>query len=196
VVPTTSTLGNSPSAATYGGTVSVYGTATQAGTSTRLAGTTVTVQGRYAGSSTWFTAGTVKTTSTGAWKVTHKPYRNLQYRVLVPAVPGRWAGAGSRVGSSSVAPKVGAAFRAGTIRLSQTASVSTTVAPGRKYTVELQRRDGGKWVVVQRKATNSKGAVTLTVRPTKRGKYTYRVVTRADSYNRAGASSSRTLTVR
>jgi Zn-dependent metalloprotease len=196
VVPTSSTLLNSVASMTYGGTTTLSGTVTQAGTSTKIAGATVRIQAWYAGGSAWATAGTVKTTSAGAWKLAHKPYRNVTYRMDVAAMPGRWGAVGSKTVSTGVAARLNASFGSSTIRLGQTASVSVAVAPGRKYTVELQQRVGSRWVLVQRKVTNSKGAVFLSVKPTKRGKYTYRVVTHADTYNRAGATSTRSLTVR
>jgi hypothetical protein len=63
-------------------------------------------------------------------------------------------------------------------------------------TLELQRRVGSRWVVVQRKKSNSRGQAVLTVRHTSAGAFSYRAVARADAQLLVGGSSTRSLRVR
>ena len=197
LVPTVSTLNSSAGVATYGSTVTVSGIVTRKDvTSTRLGSGLVTVRYLPSGTSVWTTIGTVRADANGAWKFAYRPSRNGTYYAVVPTAPGRWAGTSNRTVAQSVMPKVAATFKASTIRRGQTASMSVAVAPARKYTVELQRRSGSKWVVVQRRTTLSTGKVILSDKPRASGSYSYRVVTRGDTYNRATASSSRALRVR
>jgi Zn-dependent metalloprotease len=197
LVPTTTTLTTSRATAAYPATVTLSGTVTRRDDpSIRLPYATATVQMRYAGYSTWVTAGTVNADGNGVWRLVQRPTRNVVYQVVLPAAPGRWAGASNRPLAQNAAPRVTASFRPTAIGRGQTARMTVSVAPVRVFVVELQRRSGSKWVLVQRRTTNKSGKVTLTTKPGARGKFVYRVVTRASTMNVAGASVSRTLTVR
>jgi hypothetical protein len=196
LLATTTTIGGSRTTTTYPGTVTLSGTVTQRGTSTRLGGGLVTVRSRPAGGRVWSTVKTVRADAKGAWKFAIRPTRNTVYQGILPAGTGRWAGTSNRLLSLKSAPRVVASLRATTIKRGQTATVNVAVQPGRAVGVELQRKVGSRWVVVQRKTTNRSGKATMTHRATARGRFAYRVVTRADTTNAAGTSVARTLTVR
>jgi hypothetical protein len=144
----------------------------------------------------WTTLTTRTTASNGTWSASVAATQNADYRAAVDARVSGWLPA-KEVGPTAVTvtPPVSASFRTGTIRLGQTAKVSVKVAPARKVVVELQRRSGSRWVVVQRLTTFTNGAASMSVKPTARGKASYRVVSRADRKYRSGVSATKTLTV-
>jgi hypothetical protein len=202
VLRTQTSFTRSPATLVYGQRVGLSGTVTQVGTGTRLGGVTVLVQGRPYGGSSWYTMATVRSVSTGAWYAAHVPNRHYQYRAVPQAgtaghaAQGVWAGPATAAALAKVAWRVSGSLRYSTIKRGQSLSMSAAVAPGRVATVELQRRVGSRWVVVQTKRTTSKGTAILTARHTKAGVFSYRVVARGDAQLLVAGSSARSLRVR
>ncbi|MCW2569120.1 MAG: hypothetical protein JWN54_3217, partial [Mycobacterium sp.] len=201
-VRTRSTIARSPSTVVYGQRVTVYGDVVRSDTGARVAVPGVLIESRPRGTSTWSRVTTVRTDANGHWVMTYAPGRHSEFRATpqagtgTPAGLGAWAGSPSAAAGTFVAWRVNAAFASSTIRRGQTAQLKVSVAPGRYVTLELQRRVGSRWVVVQRKTSNSKGVAVLTVRHTSAGAFSYRAVARADAQLLVNGSSNRSLRVR
>jgi Zn-dependent metalloprotease len=196
LLPTGTTITNSPTTVIYAQRTTLTGTVTRPGTATPVGAVSVLVEGRSKGTTAWGTVATVKSASTGAWTTSHVPFRNYEYRATPLAGPGAWAGTPSAARVQNVAWKVNASFAASTIRVGQTATMRVSVAPGKLARFELQRRVGNAWVVVQRKNSTSKGTAYLAAKHTKAGSFTYRVVVNGDTRYVITASSARALRVR
>jgi hypothetical protein len=195
LVPTTTTVKASAATVAYGKPVKLIGTATRRDSGAALGGAAVTVQGRLAGQTAWTTIGSARTLADGTWSFTSVPKSNFQYQAFVTPTGGRLQSL-ARGLAVNVTPQVAASFRQSTIRRGQTASMPVTAVPARAAVVELQVRTTKGWTAVRRATTSSKGTTLLTVKPTSRGKFSYRVVSRADSRYLTGVSVTRVLTVR
>jgi surface protein len=196
----TLTSSASPTRVTRGETTTISGRLTRAGTTTALGGRSVRVQIRTQqtdGSwSTWSGLTTVTTNSKGNYSFPHKTPRNAEYRAV-------FTGQGSDLGSVSprrrvnVAPKVTASLSTSSMTLGRTARLTGTVSPnlaGRTVTLQ-QRRADGTWRNVASQKLNSKSQYSFSIKPTKKGTFTYRVLIPAQHPYVQGVSPSRKLKV-
>jgi hypothetical protein len=198
VVPTAATLKSSASTVVYGQRATLSGTVTRPGTATGVGAVTVLVERRPTSTTAWTRVATARSVSTGAWAVPVLPTRGYEYQATPQAGPGAWAGARneSPVITQKVAWKINASFVTATIKRGQTAQMRVSLSPGRYAQLELQRRVGTRWVVIQRKKSTSKGTAVLTVKHTKAGRFAYRVVARGDAYLVITGSAARGLIVK
>jgi hypothetical protein len=149
------------------------------------------VQARTAGSSTWRTITTTKTTSIGTVRVPVALKYNTYWRAIVPARAG-WNGAGT---SPERYTKVGAK-----VAVSGTPSIATIgryytlkatlnpVSLGRRVSVQMREGTSTTWRTFARPATNKYGQVTAKVKfgP---GSWNLRVVADATTVSSAGTWS-------
>jgi hypothetical protein len=195
---TASTLSLSPATgtvATYPAAVTLRAVLRTGGTG--VAGARVRFESRPAGSLTWTKVADATTSATGAATTSVTPSRHMEYRVR-----------DIRPASLTVVP---AAARSITVfsRRSATLSASRTTLPlgtilalsGKAYpgaagrTATLQRRTSTGWATVATRTVSSTSAFSFTVRPSARGKATYRAVVSADTAHYAAVSPSRTVSV-
>jgi serine protease len=165
---------------TSGGSTTVSGKLTRAGTTTALADRPVQLQIRTMDASgawsKWSNVGSaVRTTSTGAFAIAHRPPRNAQYRVV-------FAGAGSDLGSVGpaatvkVAPKVTAALSATSVPRGATVRLSGKVSPSLAgKVVHLQRKVDGRWVDVTSQKLSAESTYSFAIKASTKGTRTYRV---------------------
>ncbi|HEV7755667.1 MAG TPA: M4 family metallopeptidase [Mycobacteriales bacterium] len=196
VVPTAATLKSSASTVVYGQRATLSGTVTRPGTATGVGAVTVLVERRPPHTADWTRVATARSVSTGAWAVPVLPTRGYEYQATPQAGPGAWAGTASADITQKVAWKINASFVTATIKRGQTAQMRVSLSPGRYAQLELQRRVGTRWVVIQRKKSTSKGTAVLTVKHTKAGRFAYRVVARGDAYLVITGSAARGLIVK
>jgi hypothetical protein len=200
VVPPTTTLARTPAAPVYGQRVTLSGTVS--GGTKPLGGVPVLVEARPKGTSAWTALATTRSGSTGRWAAVHVPTRTYEYRATPQAAPANWAATGAwtaKPGTAVAVPvswKVAASFVASTIKRGTTAQLRVGVAPARYASLELQRKVGTRWVVVQRAKSTSRGTAVLSAKHTTAGRFAYRVIVRSDAYYVLAASGAYGLTVK
>jgi subtilisin family serine protease len=188
----------STSKVTYGASTTVSGKLTRAGTTTALNGRSVRVQMRTRQAdgtwSSWSNVSSVTTNSSGNYSLTHKTPRNAQYRTV-------FTGSGTDLGSVSpnrsvsVAPKVTSSLSTTSMTLGKTAKLTGTVSPnlsGRTATLQRRRSDG-TWANVTSQKLSSTSTYSFSIKPTKKGTFTYRVVVPAAAPYATGVSPARSL---
>jgi Zn-dependent metalloprotease len=204
VLPSTTTLVRTPAAVVYGQRVTLSGDVTgrSAGGTKLLGGVPVLVEARPKGTSAWTALATTRSVSTGRWAAAHVPTRGYEYRATpltargTRAASGAWAANPGTAAAVTVSWKVTASFAASTIRRGTTAQMRVAVAPARYASLELQRKVGTRWVVVQRAKTTSRGTAVLSAKHPTTGRFAYRVIVRSDAYYVLTATGAYGLTVK
>lgn len=151
----------------------------------------VTLQYRYAGTTTWYTVATKNTSSTGKASFTVSPKRHTEYRLRHSSNSSYGAAT-----SDTVRVSVRAALTLTTSRLSGLLGRTTTFK-GRvtpvysKNRVLLQRLVNGSWTTIVSKQPSSTGYYTFSVKPTSTSVRTYRVRVLATDRRYAATSSTK-----
>jgi spore germination protein YaaH len=145
----------------------------------------------------WADVATVATGPDGtvAFPVTVR--RPGQWRVSVPAGPGRAEQVSDPV-TMAVSATVRTVVKTPTARPRSTGKVRVVVDPGQRwYRIRLEQSKGERWRVIQRGRTDRKGVDLLTfTAPRAKGTYTYRVVVEATGPYAESTSAPFNLRVR
>lgn len=176
---TTTTISEAvtPSVITYGSVQSITGRLAKASTRASLANMGVTIQRRLNGSTTWTNWLNTKTNAAGYYKAAYQPSRSYTYRA-------RFAGTRiyspitSAIRLGAVKPKVSATLAPSSrsLTVGDVASYAGTVAPRiSTQRVLVQEVVAGKWLTVASTAPNALGKYSVSWRPTKAGRHTYRL---------------------
>jgi len=177
----------------YGGVAKLTGTLVWDGQP--LATRTVGIFALRPGATVWTRLGSATTSSTGTYAVTVKPLVNTRYRVgyLGSADIG---GAYSLVRTVVVRPTVSISSSRASMSLGTSATLSTKVGPSHRGSItHLQRWTGSSWVAVTSRTLSTTSAASAAVRPSSRGRWTYRWVLPQHSDHGLGISRSLTITV-
>jgi hypothetical protein len=177
----------------YGGTTKLTGTLVWDGRP--QASRVVGVFALRPGATVWTRLGSATTSSTGTYAFSVKPLVNTRYRVgyLGSATIG---GAYSAVRTVVVRPTVSISSSRASMSLGSSATLSTVVGPShRGSTIHLQRWTGSSWVAVTSRTLSTTSAASAAVRPSSRGRWTYRWVLPQHSDHGLGISRSLTITV-
>ena len=161
-----------------------------------LPGVPVTLQARTAGSTTWRTVVSTRTTSTGSVRVPVSLKYNTYWRAVIPARPGWNGGATSPQRYTKVAAKVSASGLPTTGVRGRYYPVNAALSPvstGRRVSVQVRAYGASTWRTVLRPATNKYGQTASRVR-FGRGTWQVRVV--ADATTASASGISRTLTIK
>lgn len=197
-VATTLTMSVSKSTVAYGTAVTVSGTLGRGGSV--VAGQTVALQFQAAGTTTWKSVASRTTGTSGTVSASVKPTGRGHFRLAYAGRTGTDTAAPLRSAVSAsrfvqVNAVVTAKASTTSIRLGSTVKVTGKAVPAETGTrVSLQRWNGTAWVTVGSARQNSTGAVSLSVKPTARGSYSYRLFKNATT--RIGAAASPTLRIR
>jgi lysozyme len=195
VVPQTATqmTVTAPRLVSYGTQAEVDGVLTRADTGLPLAGATVVVATRPAGSAAWTSAGVATTDVDGHVAQLLTPDRNVDVRLtyagdigLAPAVA---------VVSVRVRKVVAAALSSATTTVGLPVTVRGRVRPVEaRVRVTLQQRVAGRWRGLQSRRTGRYGGFLFTITPTATGSSRYRIAAAATAARAAGWSPALTLT--
>jgi hypothetical protein len=161
-----------------------------------LPGVPVALQTRTAGSTTWRTVTSTRTTSTGSVRVPVVLKYNAYWRTVVAARPGWNGSATSAQLYSKVAAKVTASGVPTTGVAGRIYPVKATLYPvsaGRRVSVQVRASGTATWRTVTRPATNTLGQVSAGVKYA-RGTWQVRVV--ADATTASASGTSKILTIK
>jgi hypothetical protein len=169
---------------------------TRSGTRSVLRGLTITLQARRSGTSTWATACTVRTSTTGQAACTVRPSSITDYRWVFNG-SGNQTGANGGVTRTYVRTKVSARANHTSVRRGTTVKFTGSVAPRKAGArVYLQRYSSKKWRNVTSAKLSSKSAYSISVRQNSKGTQRYRIVTLWDTTNANAWSPTVTVRVR
>ncbi|HVF03435.1 MAG TPA: M23 family metallopeptidase [Frankiaceae bacterium] len=189
-VSTSLSSGLSISTVTYGAGAKFVGTLRRRDNGAVLTGAPVAVQSRPLGGSTWTTAKTVLTSSTGRIETTVTPKANTEYRL-------HYAGSFSLASSAStirplrVRTRVSLTSSATSVRVGGAVTFAGTVAPGHAgQGVNLQRYADGVWRTVRTVTLSSTSTYRTTLTMNSRTDFTWRVYKPGDADHVAGSSRS------
>ncbi|MFM7145359.1 MAG: hypothetical protein ACKOW5_03395, partial [Actinomycetales bacterium] len=145
----------------------------------------------------WADVATVATGPDGTVAFPVTVSRPGQWRVSVPAGPGRAEQVSDPV-TMAVSATVRTVVKTPTARPRSTGKVRVVVDPGqRRYRIRLEQSKGERWRVIQRGRTDRKGVDLLTfTAPRAKGTYTYRVVVEATGPYAESTSAPFNLRVR
>jgi hypothetical protein len=186
-----------------GGSVKLSTTLSDGTSHSAVANATVTLLARPASGSTFHSAGTAKTDSTGTASLTLAPTKNTQYEWTYSAA-GAHASATSAMWTVTVKQTVAAALAHASIHHGKAGEVYGTIAPSASgLVVSLQYEHHGTWVTLTTAKTkrqtlpDHKKTVGYALKHTfaSKGTFHLRVTRAATSTNAAGTSKSLTLTV-
>jgi hypothetical protein len=193
-VPARQKITVSPTTITYGASVSVKGVLTDLN-GVPLAGLTTRLQSRSPGSTTWTTASTLTTSSTGTVSTSVKPTANREYR-LVSDATSAYAAAASAAVRVNVRQKVSAVLSASSIKLGQTVTIRGTVWPNHHgKPVVLQWYYSGAWHTAKTATLTSTSTYSFSYKPGSKGTRQLRVYRAADADHVAGTSPTVKLTI-
>ncbi len=182
-----------PTVVTYGTRVTVSGKLTSGGAA--VAGATVHLQYRVAGTLTWQTVATGTTSTTGTVAIPYLPSANGAVRLYAPT---SWSylGSLSNAVGTQVRWRVTAAFYDATISRGTAAKLSGSVGPVRAGTrVYRERYVNGTWTTLASTTVSSTGGYAFWFTWYTPGTYTYRVRVPGTTLNGTGYSPARTLYV-
>jgi Bacterial Ig-like domain/FG-GAP-like repeat len=192
---TRATISSSATTVTYGGAVTVTGRLVRADTGAALAGAPVQLYVRRKGTTSWVLLGTPTTSSTGSLTFTHKPTWSLDY-LWVYRGSTVFMGAGSALRAVGVRPVVSATLSRTSFALGGSVTLYGGVAPLHPgQPVYLQRLVNGAWTTVTSRTLSSTSTYAITIKPSSRGTYYYRVYRPADTDHLAALSASRSFRV-
>ncbi|MFU8854683.1 S8 family serine peptidase [Micromonospora sp. SL1-18] len=195
LIGTAATVSSNATSRTYGSAVTVTGKLTRKDTGAGLVGVPVQLWAKYKGASSYAQLTTVTSGTSGALAYTHKPSKIVSYQWIYQGSP-TYAGSVSSLRTVNVATLVTATLSKTSFRLGRTVTLSGKVSPSHSgKTVYLQRLVNGKWKNITSKKLSSSSSYSFTIKPTKRGTYSYRVYKAADTDHIAGASPKRTFKV-
>jgi hypothetical protein len=181
---------------TYGGRASLAGRLSDERTGDGVAGEPVNLFARRAGASSDQAAGSVTSAADGKVGWTRSPTATTAYRASYPG-SGTYGTANSARVTIGVRTRVTARRSASTVRAGQTLTVTGAVGPNhRGQRVYLQRLAGGRWRTVATTTLTSASGYRLRVRPSVRGRLSYRVLKSADRDHLSGTSQRLPVTVR
>ena len=190
----TALAASAPAAVTYGGTATVTGRLTAGDTPTD--GRRVRVYVRRAGTTTWGpSVATLTTSAAGTVAYALRPGVNTEVRLRFAGDSGLLA-ADSPVRTVLVRPVVTIAASATSAPLGTGVTLSGRVSPslaGRPVRLERLTADG--WRYVTTGYLSSTSTYRFTVRPSRRGTYSYRVVYLATASHAKAVSAARTFRV-
>jgi hypothetical protein len=181
---------------TYGDPAPLTSRLTDEQTTDGIQGQPVNLFARRAGTGGELGAGTATTGADGTATFTPTPAATTTYRTSFPGSD-TYGIADSPQVTVTVRPTVSARLQASTVSLSQTITVTGTVAPNHHgQTVYLQRLAGSAWKGVATATLTSTSTYTLKAKPPSKGTFSYRVVKRADSDHTSATSATLRVTVR
>jgi spore germination protein YaaH len=186
---------SAPATVTSGSAATVTGRLTKVSGGAGIAGASVTLQQKDAGTTAWRPVATAATTSTGAVSFRVTPTVGTRFRLTYA---GTWTylAATSTEAATQARWRVTAAFADPTVTHGTTATLRGTVGPARAGTAAvLQRLSGSTWTTLGSRTVASNGSYAFSFRPPTAGTYTYRVRVEATSLNAASATGSRVLRV-
>jgi len=155
----------------------------------------VTVQSRAVGGSTWSTAATTSTTSTGAWSAVVKPTASREFRATF-AASSPYLASTSGTATVLVAPKITRKLSATKVKLGTKVTFTGSVAPAHQgKTVYLQFLKAGKWVTKKSATTSSTSTYRISVKAGSRTDFAWRVYLPKHADHAAGYSAKIVLTV-
>jgi hypothetical protein len=189
------TIASSRGDLTYGQAVTVSGRLTRVG-SGALTGRRVELYGRQLGVGGFTRLAVGNVPASGTVSFVHHPKWSTEY-VLRFIGDGQLMPANSTRQLVQVRPLVRSALSAASIRRGATTRLSGSVAPARPgQAVQLQTYSGGAWRTVATAKLNGAGAYAFTIKGSRRGSFSYRVLRGADSDHIAAASGSLVVRVR
>jgi hypothetical protein len=151
---------------------------------------------RRAGTTAWALLATRTTSSTGTVAIAHKPTASLDYQWIYRGST-TFVGSASAVRRVSVRAAVTSNVSRTTLPLGGTFTLSGSVAPthaGR--TVYVQRYVGNNaWTTATSRTLTSSSTYAVSVKPTARGTFTYRVYLPADADHLASYGPNRAVKV-
>jgi hypothetical protein len=185
-----------PTTITYGGHASLRGRLTDQQSGDGISGQPVNLWAQPATTAGWRQAGTASSGADGSVAFTTAPAVTTACRASFAGSDTHGTAATSPV-PVNVRPRVTARRSASTISYGHTLTVTGSVSPNHAgHHVWLQRRVGGAWKTAVIATLSGSSGYTLRVKPTVRGKLTYRVYKRADADHASGTSPNLSLTVR
>jgi Tol biopolymer transport system component len=185
----------SPARITFGGAATIRGLLTDRATGAVQSGKAAVLYARPTGSTTWTRVLSATTDSLGTVQVTRTPGRTTAYHWRFAGDSGHGPARSTAV-TVEVRTKVTAAFKDATVPVGTAAYLVGSVAPGHAgKTVYLQRYYGGAWHSLKSARLSSTSRYSFSVRPSRAGKFRYRVVKPADTDHLRGISPERILTV-
>lgn len=135
-----------PTVITYGQYATIKGKLIRVDLRTGVGGKTVNLQQRKLGNTSWSAVDSTKTDSSGLYRFTRKPTRNMQYRTYYPAYSTKYLGTISPIRTVKVRAKVSFAVSDSTPRVGQEVKFNGSVAPNHAgRTVEIQMYADGRW---------------------------------------------------
>ena len=188
------TLVSSRGRVTYGAPATLTGKVRDSLTGAPLVGEPLYVYSRPHGGSAWHYVVRVRTGAQGAFSLSTRPGRNVDYRLYYFGSAGHRQAASSPV-TVLVAAKVSITANHLSGAAGTTFSFRTTVSPGHPGDdVLLQRRANDAWTTVARRELSSSSTATFWVRPAA-GQHTYRIRKPADADHVAATSKAVTIEV-
>lgn len=193
MIPTKLTM-RVATAAVYGKPVKVSATLTRPDTGTALAGSTVNVQTRQTGTSTWSAPVQAVTDANGRAVWTLLPQTDVDVRVSYTGPVG-WSPSSAR-SSVLISTAVSAALTPAETPVNTPVVLSGSINPalaGVPVTQQVLRN--GAWQVLQTSVTDATGAFSFVFTPVTTGTKSYRVVVDPVAGREAGTSATLVLTV-
>ena len=188
----------SPGLVVYGSNASVTGALTD-DASTPIAGATVTLQSRPAGSGSFSDAATSSTGPNGRYAFTVSPTANTEYRVVF-AGDRTYAEATSPSVRVDVATRVSVTPGSTSVKRGNSTLFAGVVAPGHAgQTVQIQRLDGSTWSTIGTATLDQDSFYSFMVQIDKKEKksvLSFRVVKPADADHVVGTSRTVDITVK
>jgi hypothetical protein len=180
---------------TYGGRAELRGRLTDQETGDGIAGGSVNLFARRAGTSGEQAAGTATSDAAGAARFTPQPVATTVYRASFPGSSTHGLASSAQV-TVGVRPRVTAKVRDNSIAYGQAVTVTGSVGPNHHgQRVSLQRLVAGSWKTAATATLSSASGYSLRATVRVRGRLTYRVYKAADADHTSGASPSFTVTV-
>ncbi|HWL34600.1 MAG TPA: hypothetical protein VNQ77_00265 [Frankiaceae bacterium] len=179
---------------TYGAATTLTAKLTHGGSA--VAGRSVKLYKRAAGTTTWSPIGTYVTSAGGTVAISVKPSVNAEYTARFTAPDAAWVSVASGNRRVDVRPKVTATLARTSVPRGTATTLSVSVAPSHAgRTVYLQRLVNGAWQNAASKALGSASSTSFAVSRTTAGTYYYRVVLPAHADHTTGTSARLTLKV-
>jgi hypothetical protein len=189
-------LASSRPSVTYGQSATLTARLSYAGTATALAGRTVRLYQRRAGTSAWSYVGPFTTDADGSVATGVAPAAHTEYQARFASPSTDTTSATSPTVRVDVGTRVTARLSRTTVPRNVAMSVAAAVAPSHAgQTVLLQRHYYGAWHTVTTRTLGSASTTTFPLTNSVAGTYRYRVVKPADADHLTGWSATLTLTV-
>jgi hypothetical protein len=188
VIPTgpVLTAAMSPNAVTYGTTVTATGRLTAGGAP--LAGTSVMLQAKRAGTTSWVSVGYATSAADGTLSKSFVPQWSASLRWV-------WGGSSSPAAAVTVRGRVSSALSPATVARGGTVRITGSVAPAHPGARVALQQWSGSWRTLGYAYLTASGTYALTQRPTTAGTRQYRVWWMGDTDHAPNAGPTLTLKV-